>query len=146
MANYKTVSAKPEEVQVAWLLMDADGKVVGRLATKIASILQGKHKPIYTKHVDTGDAVIVINAEKVVFTGNKEETKMYYSHSGYPGGLYEKTAKEMRKKHPTRILLAAVKRMLPKGPLGRQMFRKLKVYEGSEHPHAAQMPVVFDNY
>lgn len=145
MANFKTVSAKPEEVKRDWLLIDADGKIVGRLASKVASLLQGKHKPIYTKHVDTGDAVIIINAEKVVFTGSKEETKMYHSHTGYPGGIKSVTADKLRAKHPTRILENAVKRMLPKGPLGRQMFKKLKVYAGAAHPHTAQAPKVLEN-
>lgn len=145
MANFKTVSAKPEEVKRDWLLIDADGKIVGRLASKVASLLQGKHKPIYTKHVDTGDAVIIINAEKVVFTGSKEETKVYHSHTGYPGGIKSVTADKLRAKHPTRILENAVKRMLPKGPLGRQMFKKLKVYAGAAHPHTAQTPKVLEN-
>lgn len=145
MANFKTVSAKPEEVKRDWLLIDADKQIVGRLATKVASLLQGKHKPIYTKHVDTGDAVIIINAKKVVFTGNKEETKVYYSHSGYPGGIKSVTADKLRAKHPTSIIENAIRRMLPKGPLGRQMFKKLKVYAGTEHPHAAQAPKVLEN-
>lgn len=145
MANFKTVSAKPDEIKRDWLIIDATDKVVGRLATKIASILQGKHKPIYTKHVDTGDAVVIINAEKVVFTGNKEATKQYHRHSGYPGGLKTLTADKLRAKHPTHILEAAVKRMLPRGPLGRQMFRKLKVYAGTEHPHEAQAPKVLED-
>lgn len=145
MANFKTVSAKPDEVKRDWVLIDADSKVVGRVATKVATLLQGKHKPIYTKHVDTGDAVVIINAEKIAFTGNKEQTKMYHSHSGYPGGIKSMTAAKLREKHPTKILEAAIKRMLPKGPLGRQMFRKLKVYAGAEHPHAAQAPKVIED-
>lgn len=142
--NFKTVSAKPHEVKRDWILIDATDKVVGRLASKVASILQGKHKPIYTKHVDTGDAVIIINAEKVVFTGNKMFTKTYPRHSGYPGGIKEPTADKVLEKHPTMPIELAVKRMLPRGPLGRQMFRKLKVYAGSQHPHEAQSPKVLE--
>ena len=144
MANFKTISAKPGSFQREWLLIDAEGKTLGRLATKIASLLQGKHKPIYTKHVDTGDGVIIINAEKIGVTGNKEATKMYHHHSGYPGGLKSKTLQDVRESHPTRIIEMAVRRMLPKGPLGREMYRKLKVYAGTEHPHTGQTPTVLE--
>jgi len=137
---YKTYSAKKEEVKRKWFVVDAKDKVLGRLASKIALILRGKHKSIYTPHVDTGDYVIVVNAEKVVLTGKKLENKKYYSHSGYPGGLKVKTAKELLEKYPERLIIHAVKGMLPKNILGRKMLKKLKVYRGENHPHKAQKP------
>ncbi len=140
----KTISANPNDVQRAWHVVDLEGKTVGRAATVIASVLRGKHKVTYTPHVDTGDFVIVVNAEKVVFTGNKLTNKKYYRHSGYPGGLREVTAAEQLKKHPERVIFAAVKGMLPKGPLGRRMIKKFKVYAGAEHPHAAQLPTAME--
>ena len=140
MKLYKTYSAKKEEVKRKWFVVDAKDKVLGRLASKIALILRGKHKSIYTPHVDTGDYVIVVNAEKVVLTGKKLENKKYYSHSGYPGGLKVKTAKELLEKYPERLIIHAVKGMLPKNILGRKMLKKLKVYRGENHPHKAQKP------
>jgi large subunit ribosomal protein L13 len=136
----KTYHAKPGEVEREWLVIDATDMVLGRLATQVAQILKGKTKPQYTPHVDTGDFVIVINAEKIRLTGNKAETKTYFSHSGYIGGLKEVSFKRMLEKHPERIIEKAVKGMLPKNTLGRAMNRKLKVYAGPEHPHAAQKP------
>ena len=136
----KTYHAKPGEVEREWLIVDATDKVLGRLATQIAQILKGKNKPQYTPHVDTGDFVVVINAEKIRLTGNKAETKTYYSHSGYIGGLKEVSFKRMLAKHPERIIEKAVKGMLPKNTLGRAMNRKLKVYAGPKHPHGAQKP------
>jgi large subunit ribosomal protein L13 len=136
----KTYHAKPGEVEREWLVIDATDKVLGRLATQVAQILKGKNKPQYTPHVDTGDFVVVINAEKIRLTGNKAETKTYYSHSGYVGGLKEVSFARMLEKHPERIIEKAVKGMLPKNTLGRAMNRKLKVYAGPEHPHAAQKP------
>ncbi len=134
-----TFSAKSHEVKREWKVIDAQGKTLGRMATDIARILQGKHKPIYTPHADTGDYVVVINAEKVVATGSKEQDKKYYRHTGYPGGIKERTLSEMRDQFPERVIELAIKRMLPKGPLGRDMYRKLKVYAGPEHPHQAQV-------
>ena len=136
----KTYHAKPGEVEREWLIVDATDMVLGRLASEIAQILKGKRKPQYTPHVDTGDFVVVINAEKICLTGNKAEKKIYYSHSGYIGGLKEVTFARMLEKHPERIIEKAVKGMLPKNTLGRAMNRKLKVYAGSAHPHAAQKP------
>ncbi len=136
----RTFSARPQDVKRHWYLVDAEGKTLGRLASEIAKILRGKHKPIYTPHVDCGDFVIVVNAEKVRVTGRKEEQKNYYRHSGYPGGLKVVPLWKMRNTHPERIIEHAVRGMLPKGPLGRRMLRKLKVYAGPEHPHAAQKP------
>jgi large subunit ribosomal protein L13 len=136
----KTYHAKPGEVEREWLVIDATDLVLGRLATQVAQILKGKNKPQYTPHVDTGDFVIVINAEKIRLTGNKAQTKTYYSHSGYIGGLKEVSFARMMAKHPERIIEKAVKGMLPKNTLGRAMGKKLKVYAGSEHPHAAQKP------
>jgi len=136
----KTYHAKPGEVEREWLVIDATDQVLGRLATQIATILKGKNKPQYTPHVDTGDFVIVVNAEKVRLTGNKAEKKIYYSHSGYIGGLKEVSYERMLAKHPERIIQKAVKGMLPKNTLGRAMNRKLKVYAGPDHPHAAQKP------
>ncbi len=136
----KTFSAKPAEVQRDWYVVDADGKTLGRLATEIARRLRGKHKPIYTPHVDTGDYIVVVNAEKVAVTGKKESDKIYYRHTGYIGNLKQETLSERRAKYPERIIETAVKGMLPKNPLGRAMFKKLKVYAGPEHQHAAQQP------
>lgn len=136
----KSYIAKPAEVERKWYVIDAEDKTLGKIAAEVASILRGKKKPIYTPHVDTGDYVIVINAEKVRVTGKKEEQKIYKSHSGYPGGLKETTLRELRAKKPEEIIRHAVKGMMPKGKLGRQMFKKLKVYAGPEHPHAAQNP------
>ena len=136
----KTFSAKAEEVNRDWLLVDASGKTLGRLASQIALRLRGKHKPIYTPHCDTGDFIVVVNADKVRVTGNKAKDKVYYSHSGYPGGIKSITFEKLLDKNPTKIIEKAVKGMLPKNPLGRQMFRKLKVYAGAEHPHTAQNP------
>ncbi len=135
-----TYMAKPGAVERKWYIVDAAGKRVGRLATEIATILRGKHKPEFTPHVDTGDFVIVINAEKVVFTGNKLEKKFYYRHSGYPGGLKAVKAADMLQRHPERVMEKAVRGMLPHNRLGDDQYRKLKVYAGSEHPHAAQKP------
>ena len=136
----KTFSAKPAEVKRDWLLVDADGKTLGRLATEIARRLRGKHKPEYTPHVDTGDYIVVVNAEKVHVTGNKAQDKMYHHHTGYVGHLKSISFDKLRDHAPERILEHAVKGMLPKNPLGRAMFKKLKVYAGTEHPHAAQQP------
>ncbi|MDA7794955.1 MAG: 50S ribosomal protein L13 [Porticoccaceae bacterium] len=136
----KTYSAKAESVERDWYIVDAADKTLGRLATEVASRLRGKHKPEYTPHVDTGDYIVIINAEKVTVTGNKATKKIYYSHTGYPGGIKDITFEKLMEKAPERALQSAVKGMLPKGPLGREMFRKLKIYVGSEHPHAAQQP------
>lgn len=136
----KTFVAKPATVQREWFVVDAEGKTLGRIATEIATRLRGKHKPEYTPHVDTGDYVIVINAEKVTVTGTKAKDKIYHSHSGYPGGLKSISFEKLQAKKPEMIIEAAVKGMLPKGPLGREMFRKLKVYAGPVHNHAAQQP------
>lgn len=138
--SFKTFSAKPNTTEHAWFVVDADRQVVGRLASQIAAILRGKHKPEYTPHVDTGDFVVVINADRIRFTGKKEDAKEYFSYSGYPGGQRLRTPREVRAKDPEFLVRNAVKGMLPKGPLGRQMMRKLKVYAGAEHPHAAQSP------
>jgi len=140
--SFKTYSAKASEVEQAWFVIDADREVVGRLASRIASVLRGKHKPSFTPHVDTGDFVVVVNAERARFTGNKETQKEYFSHSGYPGGVTLRTPREQRDRAPEFIVRNAVKGMLPKGPLGRQMLRKLKVYAGPSHPHEAQAPQV----
>jgi len=131
---------KKEEVVRNWYVIDAEGQNLGRLATKVATVLRGKHKPTYTPHIDCGDNVIVINASKVNLTGNKLDDKMYYNHSGYTGGLRERTAREMRENYPVEMIERAVKGMLPKGRLGRQMYKKLFVYAGNEHPHMAQKP------
>lgn len=138
--SFKTVSAKPADVAHEWYVVDAENQVVGRLASQVAAILRGKHKPEFTPHVDTGDFVIVVNAEKVRFSGNKESEKVYFSHTGYPGGVKQTTPRVVREKHPEFIIQNAVKGMLPKGVLGRNMLRKLKVYAGPDHPHAAQVP------
>jgi len=140
----KTYSAKPLEVERKWYLIDAEGEVLGRLATKVANILRGKNKPEYTPHVDTGDFVIVINAEKVVLTGKKETDKIYYHHTGFPGGLKSASVKEVREKAPEKLIENAVKGMLPHNTLGDEQFQKLKVYAGSQHPHAAQKPIVIE--
>jgi large subunit ribosomal protein L13 len=136
----KTFSAKPQTVKHDWFLMNAENQVLGRLATEIARRLRGKHKPEYTPHVDTGDYIVVINAEKVHVTGRKKTDKMYYHHTGYPGGIKSISFEKLMVKAPERILEKAVKGMLPKGPLGRAMFKKLKIYVGSEHQHDAQKP------
>ncbi|MBI5408531.1 MAG: 50S ribosomal protein L13 [Nitrospirae bacterium] len=136
----KTIFAKDTDVVKKWHVVDADGMVLGRLASQIASILRGKNKPIFTPHADTGDFVIVVNAGKVRLTGNKLEKKAYYHHSGYPGGIKKKMAKDIMKESPERIITSAVRGMLPKNKLGRQQFKKLKVYSASEHPHKSQKP------
>jgi large subunit ribosomal protein L13 len=136
----KTYSAKPGEVTREWYLVDAEGKTLGRLATQIADTLRGKRKPQYTPHVDTGDFVIVVNAEKIQVTGNKLDQKRYYRHSGYPGGLRSRTLREQLDRRPTEVLRVAVKGMLPKNRLARQQITKLKIYAGPEHPHEAQNP------
>jgi large subunit ribosomal protein L13 len=138
--SFKTYSAKPSDIEREWHLIDAENLIVGRLASKVATLLRGKHKPGYTPHIDTGDHVVIINADKVRFSGNKETAKEYFRHTGYPGGVKIRTPKEVRTKKPTFIVEIAVKGMLPKGPLGRQMIKKLKVYAGPEHPHEAQNP------
>jgi len=140
----KTYIPKLAEIERKWHLVDAEGKILGRLASRIAQILSGKDKPIYTPHLDVGDFVVVINAEKVKVTGGKEEKKIYYRHTGYPGGLKERTYEELLSKKPQDIIRKAVRGMLPKNKLGRQMFKKLKVYTGSEHPHQAQRPGKLD--
>ncbi|WP_372929815.1 50S ribosomal protein L13 [Shewanella putrefaciens] len=140
----KTFTATPETVTRDWFVVDADGKTLGRIATEIATRLRGKHKPEYTPHVDTGDYIIVINAEKVTVTGNKAKGKTYYSHSGFPGGIKQISFEKLQAHKPEMIIEKAVKGMLPKGPLGRAMFSKLKVYAGAEHNHAAQQPQVLD--
>ncbi len=136
----KTYVTKPAEVERQWFVVDATGQTLGRLSTKIATILRGKHKPTYSPSVDCGDFVIVVNADKIVVTGRRLDQKMYYRHSGYPGGLSETSLRDMLKRHPTRPIEFAVKGMLPKNVLGRQMHKKLKVYAGPDHPHAAQQP------
>ena len=136
----KTYSAKPGEVTREWYLVDAEGKTLGRLATQIADTLRGKQKPQFTPHVDTGDFVIVVNAEKIQVTGNKLDQKRYYRHSGYPGGLRSRTLREQLERRPTEVLRVAVKGMLPKNRLARQQITKLKIYAGPEHPHEAQNP------
>ena len=136
----KTYSAREEDIERQWYVVDAQGKTLGRLSSEIAKILRGKHKPIYTPHVDCGDYVVVVNAEKVWTTGRKLDQKIYYRHSGYPGGLKQITLREQLNRFPERAIEHAVKGMLPKNRLGRRMFKKLKVYAGAEHPHAAQQP------
>ena len=140
----KTQSTRPQDVTRNWHLVDANEKVLGRLATEIARRLRGKHKPEFTPHVDTGDYIVVINAEKVRVTGRKGSGKIYYRHSGYPGGIKGTSFDRMIETHPERVIESAVKGMLPRNPLGRAMFRKLKVYAGNEHPHAAQQPQPLD--
>jgi len=139
-----TYSAKPADIDRKWFVVDADGQVLGRLATSIATVLRGKHKAMYTPSMDVGDFVVVVNAEKVVLTGNKEAQKVYYRHSGYPGGLKETPYEKMHAEHPERIIMHAVKGMLPHNRLGRAMLKKLHVYAGPEHPHEAQQPVPFE--
>ncbi len=139
-----TFMAKGHEVERKWLVVDAEGQTLGRLASEVAAILRGKHKAIYTPNVDTGDHVIIINAEKIELTGNKLNGKIYYRHSQFPGGLKTRTAGEMKEKYPVKMLELAIKGMLPKNSLGRQMFNKLHVYTGSEHPHAAQKPEAYE--
>lgn len=140
----KSFMASPSTVERKWYVVDAEGKTLGRLASEVANVLRGKKKPIYTPHIDTGDYVIVVNADKVVTTGKKLEQKKYYHHSEYVGGMKEATLKEMMQKKPEFVITHAVKGMLPKGPLGRQMLKKLHVYAGPEHNHAAQKPEVLD--
>jgi large subunit ribosomal protein L13 len=136
--------AKKEDVQQSWYLVDAENKVLGRLASELANILRGKKKPEFTPHVDTGDYVVVINAEKVSLTGNKLKDKVYYRHSGYPGGIKSMTAEDLQAKRPEDLIRLAVKGMLPKNRLGRKVFKKLKVYAGAEHPHQAQQPKLIE--
>ena len=136
----KTYTAKPREIEQAWRLVDADGQILGRLATEIADTLRGKNKPAYTPHVDTGDFVVVVNAEKVSVTGNKRADKRYYRHSGYPGGLKSRTLGEMLARRPEEVLRLAVKGMLPRNRLARKQLTKLKIYAGPDHPHTAQQP------
>ena len=141
----KTYSAKPHEIEKKWVLIDAEGAILGRLAVAAANLLRGKHKPTFTPHMDDGDHVIVINAEKVVLTGRKRENKIYYWHTGYPGGIKNRTAAQILDgKHPDRVVNKAIQRMLPRGPLGRKQFKNLRVYVGSAHPHEAQQPEVLD--
>ena len=140
----KTYSPKPGDIERTWFVVDAEGQTLGRLASEIATILRGKHKPTFAPHVDGGDYVIVVNAEKIAVTGNKELTKTYYRHSGFPGGLTEMNLAELREKFPERIIEGAVKGMLPKNKLGRKMIGKLKVYAGPDHPHASQQPEVLE--
>jgi len=141
----KTFSATPKDIEKSWILIDADGLVVGRLAALIAMRLRGKHKASFTPHMDCGDNIIVINAEKVVLSGNKRADKVYHWHTGYPGGIKERTAgKILDGKHPERVLQKAVERMLPRGPLGRQQLRNLRIYNGAAHPHEAQSPTKID--
>ena len=136
----KTYMAKGETVERKWYVVDADGLVLGRLASQVAAILRGKHKPIYTPHCDTGDHVIIINAGKVVLTGKKLDNKKYYHHTGYPGGLKETSYRDLLSKKPEFAVYEAIRRMMPKGPLGRQMLKKVRIYAGAEHKNAAQMP------
>src|SRR5688572_4272245 len=143
-AVMKTFTAKNETVQRDWYVVDAEGKTLGRLASELARRLRGKHKPVYTPHVDTGDYLVVINAEKIAVTGNKLQDKMYYRFTGYIGNLKSETLGQALERHPERVIEIAVKGMLPKNPLGRAMYRKLKVYKGTEHPHAAQQPQQLD--
>ena len=140
LSTMKTYSAKPHEVEQNWLLVDAEGQTLGRMASGIATRLRGQHKAEFTPHVDTGDYVVVINAEKVRVTGNKATDKLYYSHSGYPGGLKSISFEKLQERSPEKVIKLAVKGMLPRTPLGRAMFKKLKVYAGTDHPHSAQQP------
>ena len=141
----KTYSAKPSEIDKKWLMVDADGLVLGRLASIISMRLRGKHKPSYTPHLDCGDNIIVINAEKVVLTGKKMSDKVFYWHTGYPGGIKQRTMAEIIERgHPERLIIKAVERMVPRGPLGRQQMKNLRVYAGTEHPHEAQKPEFLD--
>ncbi len=138
--SFKTFSAKPSTIDKKWIVVDAEGQVLGRLASKVASILRGKTKPTYTPHMDTGDNVIVINADKIRLTGKKMTDKQYFRHTGYPGGVKLTTPEELLEKHPTRVVTMAVKGMLPKNSLGRDLLRNLRVYAGPVHPHTAQQP------
>ena len=141
----KTYSATPKDIERGWYLIDADGVVLGRLAALVAGCLRGKHKPLYSPNLDCGDHVVVVNAEKVALTGNKRAEKVYYRHTGYPGGIKKRTADQiLAGAHPERVIEKAVERMLPKGPLGRQQIRKLQVYRGGEHPHQGQAPTALD--
>ena len=142
--SFKTYSARPGDVEADWHVVDAENVVVGRLAARVASILRGKHKPEYTPHMDVGDHIVIINAEKVRFTGKKETDKQYFRHSGYPGGIKQRTPKEVRVAKPEFIIENAVKGMLPRTKLGRQLYKKLHVYTGAEHPHEAQQPKPLD--
>ncbi len=136
----KTYTARPADIERRWLVVDADGKTLGRLATQVATVLKGKHKPMFTPHMDTGDHVVIINASKITLTGRKPELKKYFHHTMYPGGGSFTAVADVFAKHPERVITAAVKGMLPKTKLGRAMIKKMKVYGGAEHPHAAQMP------
>ncbi len=140
----KTFSATPSDVKPNWWVIDAEGVILGRLAAEVSKLLRGKNKPIYTPHIDTGDHVVIINGEKVKMTGRKKQNKVYHHHTGHPGGIKEKTAAFILGTHPDRIILKAVERMMPEGPLGEQQFAKLRVYAGTEHPHAAQQPKPYD--
>lgn len=140
----KTYQAKKEALEHQWYLVNAEGKVLGRVASKVAKILEGKHKPTYTPHLDTGDFIVVVNAEKVSLTGKKLKDKIYYHHTGYPGGIKAVSAEKLLAKKPAEMIRMAVKGMLPKNSLGRQMLRKLKVYAGPNHPHEAQKPIPLD--
>lgn len=140
----KTTITKPTDVERTWYVVDADGQTLGRLAAKVAAVLRGKHKPGFSPSVDCGDYVIIVNADKIHVTGNKLTDKMYYRHSGYPGGLTEMTLRDQLKRYPTRPVELAVKGMLPKNKLGRQMIKKLKVYQGADHPHQAQQPLLLE--
>ena len=136
----KTFSAKSADIKRDWYIVDATGKVLGRVAAEVARRLRGKHKPEFTPHVDTGDYIVVVNADKLRVTGNKTKDKLYHRHTGYPGGIYSTSFEKLQQKHPERVLTLAVKGMLPKGPLGYAMIKKMKVYAGGEHPHTAQQP------
>lgn len=140
----KTFVAKPHEVSREWFVIDAKGKVLGRVASEVARRLRGKHKPEFTPHVDTGDYIVIINAQDIVVAGSKFEDKKYFRHTGFPGGIYETNFRKLQERHPGRAIEKAVKGMLPKGPLGYAMIKKLKIYAGSEHPHAAQQPKQLD--
>lgn len=141
----RTYSAKPAEVEKKWVLIDAEGVVLGRLATQVANILRGKHKPSYTPHVDCGDNVIIINAEKVQLTGRKLDDKLFYWHTGHPGGIKQRSMRHILEgEHPERVIEKAIERMVPRGPLGRRQMKNLKIYAGASHPHEAQQPVALD--
>jgi large subunit ribosomal protein L13 len=142
--SFKTYNATPSDIEHDWYVADATNRVVGRLASEIARVLRGKHKPTYTPHMDTGDYVVVVNAEEARFTGRKERDKEYLRYSGYPGGDHSESPEEVRENRPAKILERAVKGMMPEGPLGRKMFKKLKVYPGPDHPHEAQQPDPLD--
>ena len=144
MAIMKTYSAKSEEIEKEWFVADAEGQTLGRFASKIAQVLRGKHKPAFTPHVDMGDFVIVVNAEKIRVSGRKEKQKQYFSHSGYPGGIKETTPEKLSAKKPEEILKLAVRRMLPSGPLAKKQLTKLKIYKGASHPHESQNPKIID--